>query len=84
MSKLAEIVCSYFKGKGKVNEDGDIPPNFRICPVCGGHKSIRVPTNYRRCGDCEGGRKYDSLDPLRSFSQCRRWGGSGWVKASCH
>jgi len=80
MSKFIETVCNYCKGKGKVDEDCDVPPNFRTCPVCGGHGRIRVPNNYRRCTACGGsGRKYDSMDPMGSFSQCRRCKGSGWM-----
>jgi len=79
MAKLMTVVCSYCKGKGKVDEECDFPPNLSTCPVCNGKKELRVPSNYRRCNVCGGGgRKVDDMDPMGAFSRCRPCKGSGW------
>jgi len=78
MANLVRRRCGYCDGTGKVDV-GEFVPDYRTCPVCGGNREVRVPSNYSRCQLCDGTGKRDVGEFIQALARCRNCQGTGWA-----
>ena len=78
MANLVPRRCGYCDGHGEVDE-GQLIPDFRPCPVCGGSREVRVPSTYGECQLCDGTGKQDEGEFTSHLVRCSLCRGTGWA-----
>ena len=78
-TRLVDRTCGRCNGSGRVTNEDDILGGKRDCPICKKYGVVRVPSNYRRCPQCNGTGRKDIGDFVPEVVRCKNCKGTGWA-----